>query len=204
MRTLIAGVIPHAGVGHTYPLAQSTSPLVPALYANLCAFVLDYVARQKMAGTHLTYGYFTQLPVLPPGSYDKDCPWDSNQRLDNWITSRVLELSYTTYDMTAFAADHGDKGPPFRWNEQRRFQLRAELDAAYFHLYGLPRDDVNYVMDTFRAFRHNGPDRFTRTKNAILETYDAMADALHTGEPYRTVLNPPPGHGPRHPPHATR
>jgi hypothetical protein len=25
--------------------------------------------------------------------------------------------------------------PPFRWNEDRRFLLRAELDAAFFHLY---------------------------------------------------------------------
>ncbi|HEY2763756.1 MAG TPA: hypothetical protein VGJ13_07060 [Pseudonocardiaceae bacterium] len=73
------------------------------------------------------------------------------------------------------------------------------MDAAYFHLYRLPRDDVDYVMDTFRAFRNNDSDRFTRTKKAILEIYDAMADAIHTGEPHRTVLDPPPGHGPRHP-----
>ncbi|MGH3767267.1 MAG: Eco57I restriction-modification methylase domain-containing protein [Pseudonocardiaceae bacterium] len=199
VRTLIAGVIPHAAVGHTYPLAQSTSPLVPALYANLCAFVLDYVTRQKMAGTHLTYGYLTQLPVLPPNTYDQNCPWDSGQRLGNWITCRVLELSYTTHDMAAFAADHGDKGPPFRWDEARRFLLRAELDAAYFHLYGLPRDDVDYVMDTFRAFRNNDPDRFPRTKKAILDSYDAMADALHTGQPYRTIPDPPPGHAPATP-----
>jgi hypothetical protein len=25
-----------------------------------------------------------------------------------------------------------------------------------------------------------------------------MADAAHTGRPYQTVLDPPPGHGPRH------
>jgi hypothetical protein len=31
--------------------------------------------------------------------------------------------------------------PPFRWDEDRRFLLRAELDAAFFHLY--LRADVN-------------------------------------------------------------
>jgi hypothetical protein len=34
----------------------------------------------------------------------------------------------------------------------------------------------------------------------VLERYDAMAEAILTGVPYRTPLDPPPGHGPRHPP----
>jgi hypothetical protein len=60
------------------------------------------------------------------------------------------------------------------------------------------RDDVGYVMDSFRAFRNNDPERFERTKKLILDVYDAMADAAATGEPYRTILDPPPGRGPRH------
>ncbi|MGH3772362.1 MAG: hypothetical protein ACRDRW_13355 [Pseudonocardiaceae bacterium] len=103
----------------------------------------------------MSYMIFKQLPVFPPDAYGKDGPWDSGQRLSDWITYHVLELSYTTHDMAAFAADHGDKGPPFRWDEDRRFWLRAELDAAYFHLYGLPRDDVDYVLDTFRSYRRH-------------------------------------------------
>jgi hypothetical protein len=54
-------------------------------------------------------------------------------------------------------------------------------------------------MDTFRAFKNNDPERFARTKTAILDIYDALAKAIETGEPYRTVLDPPPGEGPRHP-----
>ena len=27
--------------------------------------------------------------------------------------------------------------------------MRCELDALYFHLYGIERDDVAYIMDTF-------------------------------------------------------
>ncbi|HEY9474419.1 MAG TPA: hypothetical protein VIS06_11280 [Mycobacteriales bacterium] len=37
----------------------------------------------------------------------------------------------------------------------------------------------------------------------ILECYDAMQQAIDTGEPYQTVLDPPPGHGPRHPERTT-
>ena len=43
-----------------------------------------------------------------------------------------------------------------------------------------------------------------RTKRLILERYDAMAEAIRTGVPYQTILDPPPGHGPRHPARANR
>lgn len=47
-----------------------------------------------------------------------------------------------------FASDCGYEGPPFRWDPERRFLLRAELDAAFFHLYGLSRDAADYILDT--------------------------------------------------------
>lgn len=31
-----------------------------------------------------------------------------------------------------------------------------------------------------------------RTKRVILECYDAMAEAMKTGRPYQTILDPPP------------
>lgn len=198
-RTMMNSAMPRVASGNSLLLMLPGVEGSANLYANLSSFILDYVGRQKMAGTNYTFNYVKQLAVLPPERYDENCLWDSGQRLTDWITSRVLELSYTAYDMAAFAEDHGDQGTPFRWDEERRFWLRVELDAAYFHLYGVPRDDVDYVMDTFRAFRNNDQDRFTRTKKAILEIYDAMADSIRTSQPYRTVLDPPPGHGPRHP-----
>jgi len=53
-----------------------------------------------------------------------------------WILLRVLELTYTAWDLEAFAQDCGWNGPPFRWDEKRRFLIRCELDAGFFHLYG--------------------------------------------------------------------
>jgi hypothetical protein len=190
-RTMICSVLPRVAVGHTLPLMFSTSPLLGCLYANLTSFVLDYVVRQKVAGTHLTYGYITQLPVLPPHTYDK-------HKVRSFIEARVFELSYTAFDIEPFAHELGDDGPPFRWDEERRFMMRAELDAIFFHLYNIKRDDANYIMDSFRAFRNNDPTRFNRTKDLILQIYDAMAEATRTGKLYRTILDPPPGHGPRH------
>ncbi len=197
-RTVVAAAIPRSAVGHTFPLILSASQHLGCLDANLASYALDYVARQKMAGTHLTYGYVTQWPVLPPRAFE-ECPmWDAAHSLHSWIEARVLELSYTAHDVAPFAAYLGDDGPPFRWDEQRRFAMRAELDAAFFHLYGIERDDVGYIMDSFIAFQHNDPARFERTKELIVQVYDAMAEAARTGQPYRTILDPPPGRGPRH------
>jgi hypothetical protein len=65
--------------------------------------------------------------------------WAAGSTFSGWSLPRVLELTYTAWDLEPFAKDCGFDGPPFRWDEHRRFQIRCELDAAYFHLY-LPSD----------------------------------------------------------------
>jgi hypothetical protein len=201
-RTLICGTIPRTAVGHKFPLCFPNMRS-DVLLATCSSFVVDYAARQKITGTSLTYFVLKQLPVLPPAAYDDPAAWLSGAAPAGWIRDRVLELSYTAWDMEPYARDLGDDGPPFGWNEERRALMRAELDAAYFHLYGLERDEVEHVMDSFDALRRREekPQNFGefRTKRLILERYDAMTEAARTGVPYQTVLYPPPGHGPRHP-----
>ena len=51
------------------------------------------------------------------------------------MVPRILELLYTGENLREFARDCGWDGPPFRWDEERRFLLRCELDATFFHLY---------------------------------------------------------------------
>ncbi|MFG0316319.1 MAG: hypothetical protein ACF8XB_03535, partial [Planctomycetota bacterium JB042] len=121
-------------------------------------------------------------------------PTWSDTPLSDWIVPLALELSYTAHDLAPFSRDLGYDGPPFRWDEDRRFLLRAELDAAFFHLYGLERDDVDYVLETFPIVKRKDEAAHGeyRTKRVILEIYDLMAEAARTGEPYQTVLDPPP------------
>jgi hypothetical protein len=93
-----------------------------------------------------------------------------------------------------FAADLGFNAPPFFWDTERRFLLRCELDALYFHLYGLARDDAAYIMDTFPIVKRKDEEKYGeyRTKHVILEIYNSMAEATRTGIPYQTRLSPPP------------
>jgi len=85
--------------------------------------------------------------------------------------------------------------PPGSLPQACRFLLRCELDAAFFHLYGIERDDVDYIMDTFPIVQKNDEKAHGeyRTKRVILEIYDEMAEAMKTDKPYQTRLDPPPG-----------
>ena len=109
----------------------------------------------------------------------------------------VLELTYTAHDLERFATDCGYSGPPFRWDEERRFLLRCELDAAYFHLYGIGGDDVDYILETFPIVKRKDEQAHGeyRTKRVILDIYDAMQQAMETGTAYHTRLDPPPASG---------
>jgi hypothetical protein len=195
-RTVIASVTPRAAAGDKFLLMmpRAEPPLTASLYANLCSFALDYCARQKVSGTSLKYFTMRQLPVLAPNTYEQAAAWCPETSLHEWLRRRVLELSYTAWDLEPFAHDVGYDGPPFRWQPERRFLLRCELDAAFFYLYALSGDDANYVMDTFPIVRKNDEKAHGeyRTKRVILEIYNALAEAVRTGTPYRSRLDPPP------------
>ncbi|MEV5551834.1 DNA methyltransferase [Streptomyces sp. NPDC052309] len=202
-RTVIASAMPRSAMGDTVPLLLPTSRELPleGLLANLCAFVLDFAARQKISGAHLTYTYLEQLPVLSPDKYTAPVPWLAGEPLAAWIRTRVLELTYTSHELASFARYLGDEGAPFVWDDERRFLMRAELDAAYFHLYGVSEAEAELVLDSFRAFRNKKPVLFERTKEEILAVYRAMAKASESGVRYaHPELGPAPGRGPRHEP----
>lgn len=198
-RTMICSVAPAHGFGHKFLLALS--PHAALLSALWCTFVFDYSARQSLGGTSMSFFVVRQLPVPTPDMLAPHVPF---------VTARLLELTYTSYDMAAFARDLNDTGTPFRWDPARRAVIRAELDALFFHLYGITRDDTAYILDTFNVTRDNDIKAHGeyRTKNLILAEYDRMAAAgltmenpLTEGESgtYRSTLTPPPGQGPRHP-----
>ena len=51
-------------------------------------------------------------------------------------------------------------GPPFTWNEEERRHLRARLDALYFHLYGISREDADYILSTFPIIKREDEKEF--------------------------------------------
>lgn len=181
-RTAIFSLLPCAGVGNNAPLLifDAASDHAACLFANMNSLVLDFVARQKIGGTHMNFFLVKQFPVLPPSAYT---PADVD-----FIAPRVLELVYTAWDMQPFARDMGFDGPPFRWDEDRRALLRAELDAYYAHLYGLTRDELRYILDpadvygedfpgeTFRVLKEKEIKHYGeyRTRRLVLAAWDRL------------------------------
>jgi hypothetical protein len=246
-RTAIFSLLPRVGVGHTAPLVifgeSAPTYSTACLLGSVNSIALDYVARQKVGGTHLTYGYLNQLPVLPPGAYEiHDL---------TFIVPRVLELVYTAWDIKPFGddlwreaavappsrrpasetlalpeaavapvsdrADGAHRAPlqqsgaqraplqelirrqweenkaatgghefnppawaeiaqdgiplaPFKWDEDRRARLRAELDAYYALLYGLTRKQLRYIL--------NPADLTRKELENILDPWEEVSDPL--------------------------
>lgn len=192
-RTLIGTVIPKVAAGDKAPLLFSDA--APMSYACLAAvmssLVVDYAIRQR--AMNIKFFVLEQAPVLSPEQLEQDVPWLDSKPV-KWLTRRLLELCYTNIELAAFAKDLGHEGGPFIWNPDRRRVIEAEIDAAMFHLYGLDREQAEWVLDSFnvlRKYEERDCGEF-RTKRLVLTIYDAIAKATASGAVYDTPLSPPP------------
>lgn len=175
-RTVIMAALPAVGFSNKIPLVISTasSDRYIALLSNFNSIVLDYAARQKVGGQTLNFFIVEQFPILPPDTYESDF---QGTPLLQFIKDRVLELCYTAYDLKGFAEDMGYEGEPFTWDEERRLHLRCQLDALYFHLYGLSREEAGEILDTFPIVSRQDVEKYGnyRTKDLIIAYYNAYA-----------------------------
>ncbi len=227
-RTSICTIIPKILASRSCPAIGFNCELPGfVLVSNLNSIVFDYIARQKVSGVHFNWGLLKQIPVIGIQYYTPS--------ILSGISKLVIELTYTSWDIKAFADDlwreaddglrailqqqwednkiatgghewnipewsdaypeicwdqHGDGCPlpPFKWDEDRRSLLRAELDALYARLYGLTRDELRYILDpqdvygpefpgeTFRVLKDKEMRLYGeyRTRRLVLEAWDAL------------------------------
>ncbi len=153
-RTVIVSVLPISAVNHKLPLfvfgKKTTTINSCCLFANLNSFVLDYIARQKMGGTDLTYHYLKQFPILPPQDYSQD-------DID-FIVPRVLELTYTARDLIPFAEDlwdSADRNMRCLFLSQRHgekaaaFEEYTRCDSANFPVNKSERKSLQDILPPF-------------------------------------------------------
>jgi len=196
VRSFVCNVLPRTAIGDSLFLMLSIERVQPILLlaAVLSSFVFDYVARQKAGGMNNSYFLVKQLPVLIPEALEREAPLWGPASFRRWLSPRLLELVFTAWDLQPYAEDCDYAGPPFKWDELRRTALRCEIDAAFFHLYGVGRDELHHIMDSFSIVRDEdfAEHGDYRTKLVILDIYDRMQRAIDTGEPYQTLVDPPP------------
>lgn len=175
-RTVIAALLPQVGVGNNLPIMiSSKQESMDVLSATLSSFALDFSARFKVGGTHVNFFIANQLPVLAPDQFQVPTPWAVHESLHDWVQTRARELYASDYQMSELLKVVYQPRSP-----EERFAIRCELDAAFFHLYGITREDVDYIMDTFPIVKRKDEAAFGcyRTKEMILKKYDEMAAAM--------------------------
>ena len=187
-RTFLAASVPQSGVGNSAPVIsyEQAQAIASALVlANMNSLPFDWAARFSVGGVNMNFFIVKQLPVLPPEAYLERIPGVNavSATYAEMIVPRVLELVYTSDDMKGFAEDIGYDGPPFTWDDSRRHNLQSELDAIYAHMYGLERDEIEWILDapdpsaSFPALKNNEINRFGeyRTRRLVLNAYDRLA-----------------------------
>jgi type I restriction-modification system DNA methylase subunit len=179
-RTMIASFIPIVATANSVIVVladeQKSLRVEACLLANANSIVLDFIARQKVGGLHLNYFIVEQLPIYSPDYYSTRCPWNKKLTLEKWISDRVLKLTCTSDDMIPLAEAAGFEEKVHKWNPEERGRLMAELDAAYFLLYGVERDDAEYILSTFSGMEEK-PEGFfgdTSARSLILHYYDQL------------------------------
>ncbi|MDY0168721.1 MAG: N-6 DNA methylase, partial [Thermoguttaceae bacterium] len=190
-RTMIAAMTPPAGMLNSAPIVFTDVPprREACLLANLNSHAYDFVMRQKVGNVHLNFFIVEQGPVLPPDTYDRPCPWAPELTLEAWISERVLQLTCTSEDMLpladacAFTSGSFQReyaGRLHRWDPADRAHLMAQLDAAYFLLYGLTRDDAEYMLSTFQGIHEPAPllGEAGSTADRILRELDGLMAAI--------------------------
>lgn len=187
-RTGVFSLIPLSGINHKAPIViQNNMGAVHCCIfsANVNSMPFDYLLRKKMGGTSLGYFILKQLPIYGPKNYDS--------KLIDQIAPKAIELTYTAWDLKPFAENILEEiGPekwkewfpenplvngvpqPFKWDEERRLNLRCELDAVYAHLYGISKDDLDYILGTFPIAKRKDEAKYGtyRTRDLILEYYE--------------------------------
>lgn len=167
-RCAIASIIPKSIVSNSAYLIfiRDLNNLILQI-GNMNSFWLDFTARAKVTLN------------FPPVILEQ-CPCIKSEQITEKILTqikeRVLKLTYTATDLDVFGKEFG-LTEPFQWNDKERFQLQCELDAIYAHLYGLEKEEMYYILDTFPIVKRKDIAKYGsyRTKETILALYDEFA-----------------------------
>lgn len=165
VRTMVPCVLPGFALGDNFLLAfggdSLTACCLPSAWSS---FAFDHIARQKWGGSAFKRFVLKRVACPTPATFATTQPW-LVEPLVNWVRQRVLELTFTSYRIAPFAEGLGDVDAVGQMHEpsrsilERRFAIRAELDAAVLHIYGLTRSEAEHVLDSFPVLRNTRPYR---------------------------------------------
>jgi len=217
-RTVISAVIPKKGVGNSANIALINEPLKAAhLIGTFNSLLTDFIAQTKVGNQNFNIYIIEQLPILAFDqkilsatiiekvleliytSWDikpfADDVWkEANADLKAAITRQWEENKESTGGHEWEPPDWCERDvegcplPPFKWDENSRAVLKAELDAIYAKLYGLTTEELRYILDpqdvygadfpgeTFRVLKEKEIRLYGeyRTRRLVLEAWEKL------------------------------
>ena len=185
-RSVIASVIPQAGVGNSLTMIQTGfgAEGQAVLLCLLNSYLIDFLVREKSTGSNLNFFVIQQIPLPAPSWLKAQPSPDIDQSLWHWLAQMGAELAHTSDAMTPFfkAATGRLSTPTF--DKERRRRLRAEVDAMTFRIFNLSRADLELVFSTFPVQRRLECQKYTSwlSRLAIEERFDSYrsVDLDHT------------------------
>jgi hypothetical protein len=158
-RTFVNAVLPEAAFSNSCVLIRNSQSnlLKCGFVANLSSIVFDFVCRQKISGNNVSLFVVKQLPIIPPDHF-------SETDLQ-FLVPRVLELTYTAWDLQAFANDVWKDADlelrtliKARWEYNRDFiSFSKEVEAGFAWPQGCEPKADDFPYPPFRwdsAHRH--------------------------------------------------
>ena len=82
--------------------------------------------------------------------------WEENKRETGGHTWKLPQW-IEAYPEIETDPQKGIPFPPFKWDEDRRAKIKAELDAYYAKLYGLTEEELRYILDPQDVYGPNFP-----------------------------------------------
>ncbi len=183
IRTSIATLSQILPAGHSCSVIafQGDDLEVKALLfcAIFTSLTFDYVLRQTLGGTNISYYILKQLPVPVADQLERTNITHAgvNESLKEFLLERALYLTWTSHSLDSLGEAVSRGTGPHVWDEMSRRKTRAEIDAAIARLYGISREEYAYIIDSFDVLRQKDTDMFGefRTRDEYLSTFDQIS-----------------------------
>ena len=163
-RTAVGCIVGPTAFNYKCPnlVIEKGEAVTSALFLSLFNSVpYDYLLRQKFYGANLTKSMLMQSFVVDKKSV---MPYASN------LLDAVASLTNTSDSVKGFceAIKRSDLSVS---DQKERLDIRAWIDALYFHLFGFEANEIDYVFETFKIWKNKS----TETWGCFLEKDRAIA-----------------------------
>jgi hypothetical protein len=181
-RTALGTLAPYYGYTDTSPILTFKGTDVAEraiLFTNIyTSFTFDFALRQSLSGAHVTLYLLKQLPMPTPEQIKTHSveTADGKESLWDFLLQRGLKLIWTSHSLDPLGDDVNSEDGPYVWDTDERRTLRAEIDAALAQRYGISRDDLEYILDSFDILARQEIEKYGefRQKQECLAAYDRI------------------------------